>query len=88
MKHAFRILRPCGAAKGTSQLGGVHLSGGGGSCRARVTAVSWQVRGVKFPQGPAMSDRRVTVKHETGADGKEKVIWVKFTLPSGENIEL
>lgn len=35
-----------------------------------------------------MSDRSVTVKHETGADGKEKVIWVKFTLPSGENIEL
>jgi hypothetical protein len=31
---------------------------------------------------------RVTVKHETGADGKEKVIWVKFTLPSGETIEL
>jgi hypothetical protein len=31
---------------------------------------------------------RVTVKHETGADGKEKVIWAKFILPSGENIEL
>ena len=31
---------------------------------------------------------RITVKHETGDDGNEKVIWAKFTLPSGEKIEL
>jgi hypothetical protein len=31
---------------------------------------------------------RVTVKHETDEDGNEKVIWAKFTLPSGEIIEL
>jgi hypothetical protein len=31
---------------------------------------------------------RLTVKHETGADGKEKVIWAKMTLSSGEQVEL
>ncbi len=31
---------------------------------------------------------RVTVKHETDADGEERIIWTRFTLASGEKVEL
>jgi hypothetical protein len=31
---------------------------------------------------------RVTVKHETDADGDERVVWARFTLASGEKVEL
>ena len=31
---------------------------------------------------------RVTIKHVTDDNGDEKLVWVKFTLPSGEKVEL
>ncbi|MSR60616.1 MAG: hypothetical protein EXS05_23750 [Planctomycetaceae bacterium] len=31
---------------------------------------------------------RITVKHVTGDDDLEHIVWVRFTLPSGEQIEL
>ncbi len=31
---------------------------------------------------------RVTVKHETDDEGDEQVVWARFTLASGENVEL
>jgi hypothetical protein len=31
---------------------------------------------------------RVTVKHETDANGDERIVWARFTLASGEKVEL
>ena len=31
---------------------------------------------------------RVTVKHETDDEGDEQIVWARFTLPSGEKVEL
>ncbi len=42
---------------------------------------TYNVKGTKW-------SGRVTVRHETGADGNERVLWARFTLPSGENVEI
>ncbi len=42
---------------------------------------TYNVKGTKW-------SGRVTVRHETGADGNEHVLWARFTLPSGENVEI
>jgi hypothetical protein len=31
---------------------------------------------------------RITVKHVTDNDGDERIVWVRFVLPSGEKVEL
>jgi len=31
---------------------------------------------------------RITVKHVTGDDGNERIVWARFTLASGEIVEL